>query len=131
MRLIRNSSNISISVFPCRIVTNYIRQCPDTADGSTSPPDLWSPKNNHAVHRSPPLHPSLSQLKPVHTLSSYIFIYILIFSYPRCLDFLRGSLLFRFPDSNLICIFIASIHPTWFTHPIRHDSVTVIIFCGQ
>jgi hypothetical protein len=73
------------------------------------PSDLWNPKVYYRLHESPPLLPTLSQIDPHHTTSSYLSI--LILSAHVCLRLPNGPFPSVFPIYILFFPFVLHALP--------------------
>jgi hypothetical protein len=60
------------------------------------PNSLWNPKVYYSVQKSPKLAPILSQIDPIHTIPSYIWSILILYT-RLCLGLSSGSFLLAFP----------------------------------
>jgi hypothetical protein len=84
---------------------------------------LWYTKVHYCVHKSPPLVPILSQMKPVHTTPSYLRSILILYTHPRlCLPsglFPSGfhiNILYAFLLFLHSCYMPYQSHPPWIYH---------------
>lgn len=89
------------------------------------------PTIHYRIHNSPPLFPVLSQMNPVHALTTYVFkIHFNIISHIGLCS-LRGLAPSGFPTKAVCAFLVSDIRAT---HPVQVtllDFLTRIVFGGE
>jgi hypothetical protein len=87
---------------------------------------LWNRKVHYCVHKSPPLVLTQSQIKPVHTMPSYLRSILILFSH-LCLSLPSDLFPYGFPTNILYAFSFSPMLATFPVHLILFDLIIVII----
>lgn len=115
------------------VIPSVIFHCQNSLESNLLPA-LIKPENSLPCDQEPTTEPYLSQLNPVHALTSYFYKVHLILSSHQCLGLPIGLFLLnnqklrmQFSCSRADYYMTHQLHPSWFAHHINIVGRTLVM----